>query len=97
MFCSSSVSMHSLRGAAALALIASAIWFNQTLGSTGSVLALVSAVLLMRGCPMCWLLGLIETIKKPAQAPSWESKTKELQEPRLKRRPAPTTVFRSLR
>lgn len=81
MFCSSSVFVHLLRGAAGLALFASATCFNQTLGSAGSVLALVGAVLLMRGCPMCWLLGLIETIKKPARSQSLERTAGSLDAP----------------
>ncbi|MCV2356782.1 hypothetical protein LNV09_21795 [Paucibacter sp. B2R-40] len=63
MFCSSSVSIHLLRGAAAFALIAAALLFNQW-GQIGSGLALVGAFLLLRGCPMCWLMGLFETIAK---------------------------------
>lgn len=61
MFCSSSVSIHVLRGAAAFALIAAALHFN-SFGTLGSGLALVGAFLLLRGCPMCWLVGLFMTI-----------------------------------
>lgn len=61
MFCSSSVSIHLLRGAAAFALIASALLFSGY-GLIGSGLAIGGALLLMRGCPMCWLIGLLETI-----------------------------------
>ncbi|MCV2360091.1 hypothetical protein LNV08_14020 [Paucibacter sp. TC2R-5] len=63
MFCSSSVSLHLLRGAAAFALIAAALMLKG-LGAIGSGLALVGALLLLRGCPMCWLMGLFETIAK---------------------------------
>ncbi len=63
MFCSSSVSVHLLRGAAAFALIAAALFFNG-LGLMGSGLALLGAFLLLRGCPMCWMMGLFETIAK---------------------------------
>ncbi len=61
MPCSRSVSIHLLRGAAALALIVGAVLFSGY-GAIWSGLAVVSALLLLRGCPMCWLIGLIETI-----------------------------------
>lgn len=61
MFYSSSVSIHLLRGAAALALIAATLFFN-SLGLIGSGLALIGALVLLRSCPMCWLMGLFETI-----------------------------------
>lgn len=70
MFCSSSVSIHLLRGAAAFALIAAALYFK-LLGPMGSGMALIGAFLLLRGCPMCWLVGLVETIarrRSPAPA-----------------------------
>jgi hypothetical protein len=63
MFCSSSVSIHLLRGAAALALVAAVLYFN-SFGPIGSSLALLGALLLLRGCPMCWLMGLFETMAK---------------------------------
>ncbi len=66
MFCSSSVSIHLLRGAAAFGLIAAALSYNG-LGTIGAGFALVGALLLLRGCPMCWLLGLFETIVKGRQ------------------------------
>ncbi|MDT9002363.1 hypothetical protein RQP53_23985 [Paucibacter sp. APW11] len=55
------MSLHLLRGAAALGLMFAAIY----LGSHGvfwSALAGVGAVVLLRGCPMCWLMGLFETV-----------------------------------
>jgi hypothetical protein len=61
MSCSRSVSIHLLRGVAALALIVGAVLFSGY-GAVGSGLAVVGALLLLRGCPMCWLIGLIETI-----------------------------------
>ena len=63
MFCSRSVSVHLLRGAAALMLIAAAFWLS-TIGLVWSFAATVGAVVLMRGCPMCWLIGLFETMKQ---------------------------------
>lgn len=63
MFCSTSVSVHLLRGLAALALIMGALHFS-AFGSVGLIiatLAFIGAILLLRGCPMCWLVGLFET------------------------------------
>lgn len=61
MFCSSSVTVHVLRGLGALGLVLAA-FLLEPLGLFWSGLALIAAFLLMRGCPMCWLMGLIETI-----------------------------------
>lgn len=71
MICSSSISIHLLRGLGALGLIIGAIYFN----SLWSLPAVIGAIVLMRGCPMCWLMGLIETVqenhaKKSSAAPS---------------------------
>jgi hypothetical protein len=63
MYCSRSVSVHLLRGAAALGLIFTAI-FLSSYGLMWSVAAVIGAVLLLRGCPMCWLMGLFETMKR---------------------------------
>lgn len=60
MFCSTSVGMHLLRGAAAVALIFAVIYFS--LGWAESTLEVISVIILLRGCPMCWLRGLFETI-----------------------------------
>ena len=53
------------RGAGAVLLVLLAVW----LGSMPRVVPVISALtcltgaaLLLRGCPMCWLVGLIETI-----------------------------------
>lgn len=61
MFCSRSVSIHLLRGIGAIAMIALAILY----GSERLWLMpplLIGAVVLMGGCPMCWLTGLFETV-----------------------------------
>lgn len=63
MYCSSSVTVHLLRGLAALALLAFALFFNPY-GMVLSAAALVGAVVLLRGCPMCWMMGLFETMRK---------------------------------
>lgn len=59
MFCSRSIGIHLLRGAGAimligLGLVLGSIWLWPPL--------ILGAVLLLRGCPMCWLVGLFETI-----------------------------------
>lgn len=65
MFGSRSVLAHLLRGAIAALLL----WLG--LGGTWgqpalAVAGIAGAVVAMRGCPMCWTIGLIETI-----AASW--------------------------
>jgi hypothetical protein len=69
MFCSRSVSLHLLRGALAVALVILAmeyggerIWLWPP--------AIVGAALLLRGCPMCWLVGLFETLASRRNAHS---------------------------
>ena len=63
MYCSTSVSVHLLRGAAALGLIFAAIYLS-TYGVVWSALAGLGAIVLLRGCPMCWLMGLFETMQR---------------------------------
>lgn len=63
MFCSTSVGMHLLRGAAALALIFAAVFFS-SYGWAWSVIAVLGAVVMLRGCPMCWLMGLFEIMAR---------------------------------
>jgi hypothetical protein len=63
MFCSTSVSVHLLRGLGALSLILGAFYFN-SYSIIGSVIAFAGAIFLLRGCPMCWLLGLFETMRQ---------------------------------
>jgi len=59
MFCSRSIGIHLLRGAGAVMLIA----LGLALGSMWLWPPLIlGAALLLRGCPMCWLVGLFETI-----------------------------------
>ncbi|WP_317204752.1 hypothetical protein [Janthinobacterium sp.] len=62
MFCSTSIGMHLFKGVAAFTLIALAIY----LGSSQLLLAVpmvIGAIFLLRGCPMCWLKGLLKTIE----------------------------------
>lgn len=61
MFCSRSVSIHLLRGLSAIGLIALAVIYGTDRVWLVAPL-LIGAVVLMRGCPMCWLTGLFETM-----------------------------------
>lgn len=63
MFCSTSVTQHLLRGICALALLVCAALVFQT-HPLWALLPLAGALVLMRGCPMCWLVGLFETIAR---------------------------------
>jgi hypothetical protein len=63
VFASQSLSGHLVRGAAALALLYLAIT-RQHAQPAWAIVAALLALVLMRGCPVCWMLGLVET---PAQ------------------------------
>ncbi|MBY0573579.1 MAG: hypothetical protein K2P84_07850 [Undibacterium sp.] len=67
MYCSTSVSIHLLRGVAALGLIIAAFYLS-SYGIVWSALAGIGAVVLLRGCPMCWLMGLFETMQPQRSA-----------------------------
>jgi hypothetical protein len=56
-----SLTAHLVRGATAAVLIAWALLFQRTEPAV-AVAAAVAAVIAMRGCPACWMLGLFETI-----------------------------------
>jgi energy-converting hydrogenase Eha subunit B len=61
MFASKTVAAHLMRGGLAAALIAWALL--HTSSDPGFAAAAgVLAVVVMRGCPLCWALGLFETI-----------------------------------
>ena len=60
LFASRSVPEHLLRGAAGAVLLVAAIVLAGPLGPL-SLLLLVPTVLLWRGCPTCWALGLVQT------------------------------------
>ncbi len=59
MFCSTSLTEHLLRGALAALLLAGALLGGWPLLMKAA--AVLGALALMRGCPMCWLLGLFQT------------------------------------
>jgi uncharacterized membrane protein YedE/YeeE len=61
VFGSAFLSAHLMRGAAAAALLAWAI-IHQTAYPWLSLGAGVAALVALRGCPMCWTIGLVETL-----------------------------------
>jgi hypothetical protein len=61
MFASKTVAAHLVRGAIAAALLTWAV-LHQSSDPAFAVAAVVVAVVAMRGCPLCWTLGLFETI-----------------------------------
>ena len=58
---SRSVTRHLLRGGIAASLLAFAV-LNELSYPPLTVVAVGLAVFFMRGCPMCWTVGLLETI-----------------------------------
>jgi hypothetical protein len=63
MFGSAFLAAHLMRGAAAAALLVWAI-VHQTAQPWASLSAGVAALVLLRGCPMCWTAGLVETLTR---------------------------------
>jgi hypothetical protein len=61
MFASKTVAAHMLRGVTAAALITWAL-LHQSSNPVLAVAAIVGAMVAMRGCPLCWTIGLLETI-----------------------------------
>ena len=66
-FASRTLLEHILRGAAAAGLIAVAIT-NAAESSLVSGAAVLVAVVLLRGCPMCWMVGFVETLLRTRRA-----------------------------
>ena len=62
-FGSASLSAHLMRGAAAAALLGWAI-VDQAAHPWASLGAGVAALVALRGCPMCWTMGLVETLSQ---------------------------------
>jgi hypothetical protein len=67
---------HLMRGAAAAALLAWAI-VDQTAHPWLSLGAGVAALVALRGCPMCWTVGLVETLSHGHRAPNLQGLNKE--------------------
>ncbi|MBS0449538.1 MAG: hypothetical protein JSR59_26805 [Proteobacteria bacterium] len=63
LFATRTLSGHQLRGAAAFGLLAMAVGLQHAHGALSLEVGLLALVLL-RGCPMCWLIGLIETVRQ---------------------------------
>ena len=61
MFGSRTIVAHLMRGGIAAGLIAWAL-MHQSSNPAFAASAGVLAVIAMRGCPLCWILGLVETI-----------------------------------
>ena len=69
MFASRTLIEHVLRGAVGIG----ALWLAVTIATTHpwSSLALGALVLLaFRGCPICWTIGLFETVVRQTRKPS---------------------------
>jgi len=62
MRCNRSVSLHVLSGLGAVALVVLAFAYGDSRGWLFPPL-LIGAVLLLGGCPTCWLTGLFEAIR----------------------------------
>jgi hypothetical protein len=65
MFAGRPLPTHLFRGALAAALTALAIWLQGdrpylALGFAGG------ALLALRGCPVCWLIGLVQAMRAPS-------------------------------
>ena len=61
VFGNRTIAIHLLRGVfGILALYASFSTMNETIRP--SIILLPAAIFLLKGCPMCWTMGLIETI-----------------------------------
>ena len=63
LFATQTLTGHVIRGAVAFALLYPAIE-QQHLHPVASLLAGLLALVAMRGCPVCWTIGLAETIRQ---------------------------------
>ena len=63
LFASQTLTGHVIRGAIAFALLYLAIE-QQHLHPLASLLSGLLALVAMRGCPVCWTIGLLETIRQ---------------------------------
>ena len=57
---------HLLRGALAFGLLALALALQHA-HPLGAMAAGLAALVVMRGCPMCWAIGLVETLQQRPQ------------------------------
>ncbi|MGN6525610.1 MAG: hypothetical protein ACTHL8_04420 [Burkholderiaceae bacterium] len=63
LFSSRSITGHLLRGAAAAALLAAALR-HQAGHPAAAAAAGLLALVALRGCPVCWSIGLVETVSQ---------------------------------
>jgi hypothetical protein len=63
LFATQTLAGHLVRGALAFALLYFAIE-QQDFHPAASLLAGLLALVAMRGCPVCWTIGLVETIRE---------------------------------
>lgn len=63
MFSSRSVWVHILRGCIGFGCLGLAL-FQLTHYPLWSIFLLITGIAMLRGCPACWTIGLIETIHK---------------------------------
>ena len=71
MFASKSLAEHLFRGLAGLLAIATAVVMARTPGiaaTSGSVALALLGLFLLRGCPVCWTVGLGQIIWRTANA-----------------------------
>jgi hypothetical protein len=61
LFASRTLTGHLLRGGVAIALLAQALSIQHERPWL-AMLAALGALAAMRGCPMCWTIGLVETV-----------------------------------
>jgi hypothetical protein len=66
LFATRTLSGHLLRGAAAFVLLCLALTQRQE-HPLRAVAAALAALAVMRGCPMCWAIGLVETLRQRLQ------------------------------
>lgn len=68
MFASRTLSEHVARGTAAALAIAAAIlvpaWMPSWTSTPAAILLGVCAIVLLRGCPMCWAIGVVGILRQ---------------------------------
>jgi thiol:disulfide interchange protein len=60
MFASRSLAEHLVRGIAGFSLFALAVWLAPMFW--GALLLIPLGLVCLRGCPMCWTIGFVETL-----------------------------------
>jgi hypothetical protein len=68
VFASKSLAAHFVRGVIAAALLTWAV-LHRSPHPAFTVVAVIVAVVAMRGCPLCWAMGLIETVGQRINSP----------------------------